>query len=195
MAEQPTPPASEESPNRRRFLKLAGTAGLATLASGVVAAPALAVIRPPMAERTLSFVNLHTGERLTAPFWSRGRYHRDGVAEIDWILRDWRTGDVVKIDRGLFDLLFDLRRRLNSDAPIHVISGYRSAETNAMLRNVSLGVAKNSYHTRGMAIDIRIPDRKLRTLHRTALDMRAGGVGYYPASNFVHVDVGPVRRW
>lgn len=153
------------------------------------------MVLPPMSERMLSFDNLHTGERLTAPFWSHGHYHQDGLAEIDYILRDWRTDEVVQIDRGLFDLLYELRRRLDTNAPFQIISGYRSPETNAMLRNVSLGVAKNSYHVKGMAIDIRVPGRDLRTLQRTALRMRAGGVGYYPKSDFVHVDVGPVRRW
>lgn len=199
MAEQIEPTRRFETPepkpqSRRRFLTLAGAAavsGAATLAPP----PALAVLRPPRAERSLSFLNLHTGERLTAPYWARGRYHAEGLAEIDWILRDWRTGEVVRIDRQLFDVLYELRRRMHSDAPFHVISGYRSAETNAMLRNVSLGVAKNSYHTRAMAIDLRLPGRSLRELHRSALKMRAGGVGYYPRSNFIHVDVGPVRRW
>jgi uncharacterized protein YcbK (DUF882 family) len=151
--------------------------------------------RRPGEERYLSFHNLHTEERLTVPYWVGGRYHDQGAAAIDRILRDWRTGEVVRIDRKLFDLLYALRTQLGTDEPFQIISGYRSPKTNAQLRNVSLGVAKNSYHVRGMAIDVRMPHSPTRRLYRTALRMRAGGVGYYPSSDFVHVDVGPVRTW
>jgi uncharacterized protein YcbK (DUF882 family) len=200
--------------NRRRFLALATRTAATAAAAGLAAHPAAAAVLPPTrpdslgtglppkprfrpvgVERYLSFHNLHTDERLTAPFWAYGDYHPDGTAEIDHILRDWRTGEVVRIDRRLFDLLHDLRTQLGTDEPFQVISGYRSPETNAQLRNVSLGVAKNSYHVKGMAIDVRMPRSATRRLHRTALRMQAGGVGYYPKSDFVHVDVGPFRTW
>lgn len=181
-----------DSRGRRTFLSLAGAAGAALIASPAAAHVPL----PRPVDRKLSFVNLHTGEELTTTFWSRGNYRRSACLDIDHILRDWRTGDVKRIDRGLFDLLFDLQRRCGSDAPFGVISGYRSPETNAMLYKASNGgVAKRSYHLRGMAVDIRPGDVSLKHLHRAAVSLKRGGVGYYPASNFVHVDTGPARFW
>ncbi len=169
---------------------------LAAAATAAVLTPddALAVMRAPT--RHLAFHNLHTGERLRAEYWSKGRYMRDGLKAINRILRDHRTGDVHPIDPGLLDFVYALQRRLGVNSPFHVISGYRSPETNAMLRESDGGgVARFSYHMEGRAIDLRMPGVPLRTLHRAALSLRRGGVGYYPSSNFVHVDTGPVRRW
>jgi uncharacterized protein YcbK (DUF882 family) len=178
---------------RRRQVLGGAAAGSATL---LVAGSGLAMPQPPLPKRSLRFLNLHTGERLAACYLRRGRYRHDALAEIDYILRDWRKDAVTAIDRGLFDLLFHLDQRLGSTgAPFHVISGYRTAETNAMLRSTSTGVAKRSYHVKAMAIDIARPDVPLHGLYREALAMRAGGVGYYPESGFIHVDVGPVRHW
>jgi len=173
--------------SRRRFLKL----GLAAVASAAVW-PAEAKI---IDRRRLSFENLHTGERLDTVYWANGAYQPGALRAINVLLRDFRSGDVYPIDRHLLDLLVRLRTRLNSSAPIQVISGYRSPETNAMLASYSDGVAAGSLHMEGMAIDIRVPGRSLRSVHRVALDMASGGVGYYPHSDFVHVDTGRVRRW
>ncbi len=173
--------------NRRRFLKL-GLAGIA--AAAVWPAEARIIDR-----RRLSFENLHTGERLDTVYWVNGAYQPGALHAINVLLRDFRNGQVYPIDRKLLDLLVSLRTRLRSSAPIQVISGYRSPETNAMLASYSDGVAAGSLHMSGMAIDIRLPDRSLRQLHRVALDMGQGGVGYYPRSDFVHVDTGRVRRW
>jgi uncharacterized protein YcbK (DUF882 family) len=172
---------------------LAGLGAGAALAA--VSSPAAAFIRPPQAVRELAFEHLHTGERLFAPYMSRGRLDAHGLGQLDYILRDWRTGDVVRIDRRLYGLLDALRERLRTDAPFQIISGYRAPKTNAMLRASSGGVAKRSYHTRAMAIDIVVPSRSTEQVRDAALALRRGGVGYYPASGFVHVDVGPVRRW
>lgn len=128
-------------------------------------------------------------------YWRRGRYHGGALFDIDYILRDWRTGDIERIDRDLIDLLHDIQVRLGSEAHYHVVSGYRTPETNAMLMNASTAVAKNSYHVRKKAIDVTLPDCRLRDLQQAAVAMKKGGVGYYPRSNFVHVDTGPVRRW
>ena len=117
------------------------------------------------------------------------------MAEIDRNLRDFRTGDVHPIDPQLVDLLHDLRLKMHSKSPFEVISGYRSPATNAQLASASGGVVRKSFHLRGMAIDIRLPDRNLRQLRNAALALRRGGVGYYPKPDFVHVDVGPVRSW
>jgi uncharacterized protein YcbK (DUF882 family) len=146
-------------------------------------------------ERKLSFHNLHTGENLATTYWADGRYIPSAAAEIDFILRDFRTGDVQSIDLRLLDLLHDLRRRMESDESFHVISGFRSPKTNNMLTRQSNGVAKKSLHMRGMAADVRLPGRSLADLQQAALSLELGGVGYYPKSNFIHVDVGRVRFW
>jgi uncharacterized protein YcbK (DUF882 family) len=145
--------------------------------------------------RSLSFDNLHTGERLKLDYWVQGHYVPDALASINHLLRDFRTGDVRAIEPQLLDLLVMVRQRLETTAALAVISGYRSPKTNATLHEASSAVASQSLHMQGMAIDIRIPGRPLAAVHKTALEMQAGGVGYYPKSDFVHVDVGRVRRW
>jgi uncharacterized protein YcbK (DUF882 family) len=147
------------------------------------------------AARQLKFYNLHTGESLTALYWEQGRYVAGGLAEIDYVLRDFRTGDVHPIDPYLLDLVHGLRLTMGCDGPVHVISGYRSPKTNAMLAQRSGKVAKNSYHVKGMAIDLRLPDRRLEHVRDTAMRLGGGGVGFYPDSQFVHMDTGPVRAW
>jgi uncharacterized protein YcbK (DUF882 family) len=177
------------SPDRRHLLGLSLAMGC-----GLV----LGVSRPAAAApvlRKLSFDNIHTGERLTAAYWQNGRYLPDGLEEIDYTLRDFRTGDVYAIDPRLLDLLYRLRQELAYDQPIHVISGYRCPATNAMLAARSPKVSKTSYHMRGRAIDIRLPGRPLSELRDAAIVVGMGGVGYYPESDFVHVDTGPVRYW
>jgi uncharacterized protein YcbK (DUF882 family) len=111
------------------------------------------------------------------------------------VLRDFRTDESHPIDRRLLDLLHNLSQRVGTRAPFQVISGYRSPATNAMLRAESSGVASRSLHMQGMAIDIALQDVALADLRQAALDLQSGGVGYYPTSGFVHVDVGRVRRW
>jgi len=175
--------------SRRSFLKCS-----LGLGAGVISAPVFARLASP-GERTLAFYNSHTGERLRATFWADGAYVADEIAAIDQLLRDHRSGDVFPVDRRLFDTLHALERVLGKDGEFHVISGYRSPATNAMLRRNGGGVAKGSLHTHGKAIDIRLPGVALADLHRAALSLRAGGVGYYPKSDFLHLDTGRVRRW
>ncbi|HYC14145.1 MAG TPA: DUF882 domain-containing protein [Stellaceae bacterium] len=174
----------------RRQVMLLGISALAS----ALARPAIAVGRSGDLRR-LSFRNLHTGESLDTVYWADGAYVADALKRIDTVLRDFRTGDVHPIDRRLLDLLARLRQKLGTSEPVHVISGYRSPRTNAMLHANSEGVASHSLHMEGMAIDIRVPGRALRDVRAAALDLQGGGVGYYPASDFVHVDVGRVRRW
>ncbi|MEZ5288940.1 MAG: DUF882 domain-containing protein [Vicinamibacterales bacterium] len=179
---------------RRRFLS--------TLA---IAAPALALHWPafaaapdaglPAGTRALSFLHTHTGEHLSVEHATGGRYFPDALATIDHFLRDFRTGDVHTIDRRLLDLLHRLHTATGASRPFQVISGYRSPQTNAMLRSRSTGVASHSLHMDGQAIDIRVSDTPLKGLRDAALSLKLGGVGYYPASDFVHVDTGRVRRW
>ena len=177
---------------RRRFLSLAGLAGASLLVGGRSAfADAM-----PAGRRTLSFVNTHTAERVTeAVYWADGRYVADGLAAIDRVLRDHRTGEVITIDRGLLDVLHALRLDLGTRKPFHVISCYRSPKTNAGLRAAGRAVAEKSLHMLGKAADVRIPGVALDDLHRAAVARKAGGVGYYSGPSFVHVDVGRIRYW
>ncbi len=178
--------------SRRDFL----AAGLVTTAAFLFHSKAAgAVARVLSPERTLSFHNIHTGENMKALYWNEGSYVPQTLADINYILRDYRTGEVKEIDTDLLDLLFALHQKLESTAPFDVISGYRSPATNSLLSSISKGVAKNSLHIHGKAIDIRLPGHELKTLQLAAVDLRRGGVGYYPSSDFVHVDVGRVRYW
>jgi len=176
--------------SRRGFLKF----GAAAMLAASVPAQALAALAPS-AERKLSFYHLHTGEKLSAVYWADGAYQQDSLSEIYHLLRDFRAGTVSPIDTDLLDLLHTLSVKLDTTAQFHVISGYRSPNTNAMLAKSSRGVAKHSLHMDGLAIDIRLPGRDLSAVHRAALSLKGGGVGYYPVSDFVHVDVGRVRQW
>jgi uncharacterized protein YcbK (DUF882 family) len=176
---------------RRDILRLAAAAAV-----GSLAAPRLGLAAPLVPEfRRVKLSNLHTGEALDAVYWERGAYLPDALSAVNTVLRDFRTGDVYPIAPTLLDLLDGLRVATGTAGPYHVISGYRSPKTNAMLASESHGVAHTSLHMQGMAIDIRLSDVSLANLHRAALGLGRGGVGYYPQSDFVHVDVGRVRRW
>ncbi len=162
------------------------------------AVPVLAsarTLRAAAEPRILHFTHTHTGERLAIEYAREGRYVPDALATVNHFLRDFRTGDVHPIDPELLDLLHALARQTDTARPFDVISGYRSPATNEMLREHSEGVAKNSLHMRGQAIDIRLGDVALPVLRRTAIALGRGGVGFYPASDFVHVDTGRVRAW
>lgn len=149
----------------------------------------------PRVHRCLSFLNTHTGETLQAVYWCEGCYQPDALVAIDRVLRDHRTGDVGTIDRKLLDLLYALHAGFGSDQPFHVISGYRSAATNAELRRAGRCVAARSLHMEGRAIDLRLPGTPLCALRDAARAMEKGGVGFYPSSDFVHIDTGSVREW
>lgn len=151
--------------------------------------------RASVAPRALSLHNLHTGETLKATFFDEGAYVPDALAALNHLLRDFRTGDTHPIAPGLLDLVASLSARLDTRETVQVISGYRSPATNALLHERSSGVASHSLHMDGLAMDIRIPGVQLAHLRDAALGMARGGVGFYPASDFVHVDVGRVRRW
>lgn len=181
--------ANQLTHDRRRFL----TGAVAFAAPMVLPGLAQAAITPHV--RAVALHNIHTGEKLRTAYWEKGRYIRDALGEIDIVLRDFRTDEVHPIDVGVIDLLQVLRNKLGSTESYRVISGYRSPKTNAALAGKSGGVAKKSLHMRGMAIDISLPGRDLKTLHRAAKSLKLGGVGYYPKSGFVHVDVGRVRYW
>ncbi len=178
-----------EGIGRRLFLGMAGAAAVTSFA-----APALAARRLPR-PRALAFENLHTGERLSTVYWADGRYVPDALRNITWLFRDFRCDRAHAIDPGLLDLLAEIQGRLGTREPFQIISAYRSPETNAMLASFSDGVAQNSFHMQGKAIDIRVPGHSLHHVRAAAMSLQGGGVGYYPHSDFVHVDTGPVRHW
>jgi uncharacterized protein YcbK (DUF882 family) len=184
-----------ENPNiilsRRRFLTSMAGVAMAVAAPGVIASTATAPVR----DRELSFYNTHTGEKLSATYWSDGSYLDDGLEQISWLLRDHRTGIASPIDPELLDLLHQLQAKIEHQGEFHVISGYRSPATNDMLSKRSSGVAKHSYHMLGKAIDVRLPDFDTLQLRKAAKSLKGGGVGYYASSDFVHLDVGRVRYW
>lgn len=164
-------------------------------AATATAHPVRALARAEPDHLRLAFVNTHTGERLDAVYRERGRYLDDALAAIDRLLRDHRSDEVMPIDRSLLDSLVALRSKLDTSQPFHVISGYRSPATNARLAAASGGVARASLHLQGRAIDIRMPGRPLEQVRAAALALRAGGVGFYAKSDFVHLDTGRVRSW
>lgn len=177
--------------NRRDFLKF----GLMLTGAALLPARVIANAQTAAAERALSLYNTHTGETLRAVYWAQGQYHPEALREIDHILRDHRSNEIRPIEPALLDLLHALHGRLEGRQPFEIISGYRSPATNARLAADSGRVARNSLHIQGQAIDIRLPGHTLGDLRQAAIDLRAGGVGYYPRSDFVHVDIGRVRYW
>jgi uncharacterized protein YcbK (DUF882 family) len=147
-------------------------------------------------DRRLSFFHIHTGEKLNITYWEQGQYIPEALHDLTYLLRDYRTDTIHHIDNELLDQVFVLRNKLETNTPIHIISGYRSIQTNRILRLHSHGqVAKYSLHTKGRAIDIRLPGRSLNQVRLAALSLQAGGVGYYPDNEFIHMDTGRVRRW
>lgn len=177
--------------DRRMFMKLGGIASATTLLSDTF----LDFEKQNEIKRSLSFYNIHTNETLRSTYWEDGEYIPESLNEIDHLLRDFRTGEVQTIDTGLLELLHAISKRLNTNKPFQVISGFRSAKTNDFLRRHTTGVEKNSLHMEGQAIDIKLTGVSLSMLKRAAMEQRMGGVGLYPGSGFVHVDVGEVKYW
>ncbi len=176
---------------RRRFLHTAAATTVAGTAA-LFSPPGFARNAP---DRVLTMHNLHTGERVRATYWAEGHYVGEELAALDHFMRDFRRHTQVRIDRQLYDLLHVLQRQVGHRGTYELISGYRSPATNAMLRRTTNGVAKHSMHTLGKAADIRLPGVELKHLRRAALSLHAGGVGYYPHSDFIHVDTGRPRHW
>jgi uncharacterized protein YcbK (DUF882 family) len=182
--------------NRRSFLGLGAAATAAALVPA--RAQAAAAAAPGRRDRTLSFFHTHTGERLKLAYCCDGEYQPEALAQLNHLLRDFRVNEEKPIDPHLFDLLHELGGTLETDQPYHIISGYRSPQTNLQLRERGgshTGVASQSLHMVGKAIDIRLPGVKLDHLRSAAASLKRGGVGFYPSSNFVHVDTGRVRYW
>jgi uncharacterized protein YcbK (DUF882 family) len=175
-------------PSRRRFIQ--------TLA---VAAPAMALPSLAFAKnadpRRLRLYHTHTSEKLDVVYHENGAYLPDAMGELNRVLRDHRSGDVIEMDRDLLDMLYAAQQRLGSEGTYEIISAYRSPATNEMLRRKGAGVARRSMHLEGKAIDVRLTDARTRDLRQVGIELARGGVGYYERSNFVHFDTGRVRRW
>jgi len=181
---------------RRRFLRsallLAPLATLPGIWPGVVQAAMSPAAKGP---RRLAFYHTHTSETLDIVYSENGGYVPEALAEIHHLFRDFRTGDTHPIDPALLDLLHDVKQATGSTRRFEIISAYRSPATNHMLASRSNGVADRSLHLQGQAIDVRLAGVRTADLHRAALQRAGGGVGYYPESDFVHIDTGRVRRW
>lgn len=161
----------------------------------VTTAPATTGLVGAAEPRWVKLRNIHTDEKLEAVYWEKGEYVPDAVVALNKVLRDYRNDEVHPMDTRLYDILDQIQTRTESKGHFQVISGYRSPATNRMLAERSGEVAKRSLHMDGKAIDIYLEDVALEHVRAAALDIGRGGVGYYPSSKFVHVDVGPVRRW
>ena len=174
-------------PRRRHFLKATAFA----LPAAAVPVLGLASVEP----RRLRFYHTHTGEKLDLVYHENGAYVPNALDEINHVLRDFRSNDVFPIDPTLLDFLHAARNRVGSAGSFEIISAYRSPATNEMLRKRGGGVAQKSQHLKGKAIDVRLTDVATADLRQASLDLARGGVGYYPKSDFVHLDTGRVRWW
>ncbi|HUI60416.1 MAG TPA: DUF882 domain-containing protein [Steroidobacteraceae bacterium] len=188
MRRPASPVVDSHQIDRRQFLRRVAAATLTM-------APIGAALAGAAEQRSVSFVHTHTGEELTAVYFQDGRYQPGVLHSVNHLLRDFRTGDVHPIDPAVLDILFDLQLHTQQDRPFEVISGYRSPRTNAALRQHSSGVAEHSLHIQGRAIDVRVSGVPTRTLRDAALFLQRGGVGFYPGSDFVHLDNGRIRYW
>jgi uncharacterized protein YcbK (DUF882 family) len=175
-------------PSRRRFLQTLAVAAPVVALPGV----SFAMSAEP---RRLRLYHTHTSEKLDVVYHENGTYLPDALGELNHLLRDFRSNDVVAIDPQLLDFLHAAQRRVGSKGTYEIISAYRSPATNEMLRRRGAGVAKRSMHLEGRAIDVRLTDARTRDLRQASIDLGRGGVGYYESSNFVHLDTGRVRRW
>jgi len=191
MAARTFSPNSVPRIARREFLCQAGA--LCGVVGAMASPPVLAAAVAPA--RSVRFVHTHTGESLTARYFEDGAYNPACLRQVDLLLRDFRTGEQHAIDPSLLDVLHELQLLADRDAAFEVISGYRSPRTNALLHRRSSGVAEHSQHILGKAIDIRLSGYPTRRLGEHARYLSRGGVGFYAASDFVHVDTGPVRFW
>lgn len=183
--------ANLNSIDRREILKL-GLAG--TLASIV---PLTFSSEANAARNTwrVSFRHAHTGESFNGVYRVGDKYLPEAFERLNFVLRDFRTGEVFPMDPRVIDIMALVQRKAGQRRPLEILSGYRSPKTNANLRRASTGVAKNSFHMYGQALDMHIKGFSTRNLRNIAMNLRAGGVGYYPRSDFIHVDTGTVRSW
>ena len=178
--------------SRRGFLKLAAYGSLAAVGTPKIVQAAFSGFT---AHKTLALEHHHTGETLKLTYFEQGRYIAGALDEISYFLRDYHNDAVHSVDTALLDQLHDVKLLLGVNKPFHIVSGYRSPGTNASLRRHHRGVAKHSLHMEGRAVDIRMEGVSAKAIRTAALSLNRGGVGYYPSSNFVHLDTGELRTW
>ncbi|MFQ5622977.1 MAG: YcbK family protein [Paracoccaceae bacterium] len=145
--------------------------------------------------RRIAMYSGRTGESINTIYWIEGEYIKEALDEINYFMRDWRHNEVIRYDPRNIDIMAASHRLMEANEPYLLLSGYRNPATNAMLRRRNRGVAKNSYHIKGMAADLRLKSRGIRQMAAAAKACHSGGVGTYYRSNFVHMDCGPVRTW
>ena len=181
----------------RRFLKQTLCGSIAAVCSLMLGTTGVGNAIANGETRTLSLKHMHTKETLTITYKNNGSFDRDALEKLNWFLRDWRRNEPTSMDPRLFDIVWETHRQVGSQDAIHVVSGYRSSETNSMLRRRSKAVAKNSQHMLGKAMDFYLPDVSVNAIRDVGLRMQRGGVGYYPTAYtpFVHLDAGSVRHW
>jgi len=177
--------------SRRDIMKLGGI-GVASLVAPLMPAE---TVQAAQKVWSVSFRQVHTGESFSGVYRVGDQYLPEAFERLNYFLRDFRTGDAFPMDPRVIDILSLVQDGTGKSTPLEILSGYRSPKTNAMLRRVGNGVARNSYHMYGQAVDIRMPGYSTSKLSRVARGLRAGGVGYYPKSHFVHVDTGDIRSW
>ena len=179
--------------SRRSALFCAVAAFGAAAAPRAFAAPSL--LKGAGDVRAIRLQNPRTGDRVSTVYWVEGDYIPEAMAEIDWLMRDWRTDDVKPISTKVIDIMAAAHRLMETEEPYTVFSGYRTPQTNRLLRRKSRGVARNSYHIKAMAADLHLDSRSVRQIASAAEHVGGGGVGRYSRSDFVHMDCGPVRSW
>ena len=179
---------------RRNFLKM-GLAGIVGSMVPFIGAKNVLAAASDGDAWKIAFRNTHTGESFSGVYRVGDKYLPDAFKRINYVLRDFRTSEVFPMDPYIIDILSDIHRRSDAIEPFDVLSGYRSPKTNSMLKRKTNGVAKNSFHMYGQAIDIRLPKHSSKKLRNIAESLKFGGVGYYPRSDFVHIDTGTVRSW
>ena len=187
--------ASKTTTSISRRTVLGAFAGIAAISAAPTYSRAAGFLRGAGDIRRIRLRSARTGESVDTIYWIEGDYIPEALAEIDYFMRDWRQNETIRYDRRNIDIMAATLRLMDTTEPYHVVSGYRSPKTNAMLRQRSSGVAQNSYHMKGMAADLKLDSRSIHQMARAALACKAGGVGKYGRSNFVHMDCGPVRTW
>lgn len=178
----------------RRAL-IGGATGIIAAGSMPVFAKSPAILRGKGDFRSLRIVNNRTGDRLSTAYWVEGKYIHESIEAFSYVLRDWRSNEAIGIDPRVIDIMSATQQLLETSEPIEIVSGYRSPETNAMMRRKRRGVARNSYHTRGMAVDLTMKTRGVHQIASAAMALKAGGVGKYTRAKFTHLDCGPLRDW
>lgn len=178
---------------RRNFLKM-GVCGVIGATIPFISSKSV-LAASDYATWKISFRHAHTGESFSGVYRVGDRYLPEAFERLSYVLRDFRTAEVFPMDPRVVDILSVIQRKMGTVEPFEALSGYRSPKTNAMLSHKGRGVANNSFHMYGQAVDIRMPGYRTSRIRSIAMDLQAGGVGYYPRSNFVHVDTGKVRTW